>query len=78
MNNKSTIRIVESKEFDSKSVIELYKVNEWSSANKPEQLFHAVEDYINWYNTKRLHSSLGNLSPLEMEMKLRGFTKIAA
>ena len=32
-------------------------------------------DPIYWYNTERLHSSLGYLSPLEMEMKLRGFIK---
>ncbi len=34
-------------------------------------LYNSVEDYINWYNTKRIHSSLGYLSPLEMEVKLR-------
>jgi putative transposase len=33
---------------------------------------------MNWYNTERLHSSLAYLTPLEMEMKLRGFVKIAA
>jgi len=43
-----------------------------------EQLHSSVEDYINWYNNERLHSSLGYLTPLEMEVKLRGFIKIAA
>jgi transposase InsO family protein len=42
------------------------------------QLYESVENYINWYNIKRLHSSLGYLSPLEMEIILRGFRKIAA
>tara|TARA_B100000809_G_scaffold80962_1_gene79247 strand:- start:4261 stop:4386 length:126 start_codon:yes stop_codon:yes gene_type:complete len=41
-------------------------------------MFKTIEDYIAWYNTARLHSSLGYLSPLDMEMKLRGFSKIAA
>ena len=36
------------------------------------QLFNSIKDYINWYNTKRIHSSLGYLTPLEMEIKLRG------
>ncbi|TXD45709.1 transposase, partial [Polaribacter sp. IC073] len=31
-----------------------------------------------WYNTQRLHSSLGYLSPLEMEIKLRGIIKKVA
>jgi putative transposase len=42
------------------------------------QLYESIEDYIYWYNTERLHSSLGYLSPLEMEMKLRGFIKKVA
>jgi len=42
------------------------------------QLFESIQDYINWYNTQRLHSSLGYLSPLEMEMNLRGIIKKAA
>jgi len=36
------------------------------------QLFNSIKEYINWYNTKRIHSTLGYLTPLEMEMKLRG------
>tara|TARA_B110000977_G_scaffold155707_1_gene198079 strand:- start:158 stop:979 length:822 start_codon:yes stop_codon:yes gene_type:complete len=43
-----------------------------------DQLHDSIDDYINWYNNKRLHSSLGYLSPLEMEMKLRGFINKAA
>ena len=39
---------------------------------------NSINDYINWYNYERLHSSLGYLSPLEMEMKLRGINKKAA
>jgi len=42
------------------------------------QLFESVTDYINWYNKERLHSTLGYLTPLEMEVKLRGISKIAA
>jgi putative transposase len=42
------------------------------------QLYESLEDYIYWYNTERLHSSLGYLSLLEMEMKLRGFIKNVA
>lgn len=34
-------------------------------------LYKCVEEYIKWYNTERLHSSLGYLTPLEMEEKLR-------
>ena len=43
-----------------------------------EQLYASIDDYMNWYNKERLHSSLGYLTPLEMEMKLRGNIKIAA
>ena len=42
------------------------------------QLYLCLEEYINWYNTERLHSSLGYLSPLEMELKLRNNKNIAA
>lgn len=43
-----------------------------------QQLYASIEDYITWYNNERLHSSLEYLTPLEMEVKLRGFIKIAA
>jgi len=42
------------------------------------QLYQSIEKYIHWYNTKRLHSSLQYLTPLEMEMKLKGIINKAA
>ncbi len=42
------------------------------------QLYLSIEDYIKWYNTNRLHSSLGYLTPLEMEIKLNNNLKKAA
>jgi transposase InsO family protein len=42
------------------------------------ELYESIEDYIRGYNNERLHSSSGCLSPLEMELKLRGFIKKAA
>ena len=42
------------------------------------ELHDSIQQYINWYNTKRIHSSLGYLKPLEMELQLRNnFTKAA-
>jgi putative transposase len=41
-------------------------------------LYSTICDYIDWYNIKRLHSSLGYLSPLEKEIELRGLFKRAA
>ena len=46
--------------------------------NTYSQLYNSIEEYINWYNTERLHSTLGYLSPLEMEIKIRNNFKIAA
>ena len=43
-----------------------------------QQLNECLKEYINWYNTKRLHSTLGYVSPLEMEIKLRNFNNKAA
>jgi len=38
-----------------------------------------IDKYMQWYNTKRIHQSLGYLTPLEMEVKLKNIkTKRAA
>lgn len=33
--------------------------------------YRTIESYINWYNYKRIHSSLGYKSPMEMELELK-------
>ena len=43
-----------------------------------EQLSDSITEYINWYNTKRIHSSLGYRTPLEMEIKLKSISKKVA
>lgn len=41
--------------------------------------YNQVYDYIeNWYNIKRIHSSLGYKTPLEKEIELRAYYKLAA
>lgn len=43
------------------------------------EVYSSVYDYIeNWYNIKRLHSSLGYMTPLEKEMELKGYLKKAS
>jgi len=42
------------------------------------QLSLSIHKYIKWYNTERLHTSLGYLTPLEMELKLKGVIKMVA
>ncbi len=42
------------------------------------QLYESIDQYINWYNNERLHSSLGYITPLEMEIKLKGVVKKSA
>jgi len=32
------------------------------------QLYASIDEYLNWYNTEKLHSRLGYLTPLEMEL----------
>jgi len=41
--------------------------------------YNQIYDYIeNWYNIKRIHSSLGYKTPLEKEIELRAYYKLAA
>lgn len=40
--------------------------------NSEEELMNGIFEYIEiWYNRKRIHSSLGYLSPLEYELKIK-------
>lgn len=43
------------------------------------QLYECIEEYVRWYNTTRIHSSLGYQTPLEREIEIRTqHTKTAA
>lgn len=48
------------------------------SFNSSEQLYQCLKDYIVWYNTQRIHSTLGYRTPLEMQLKLESLIKKAA
>lgn len=43
-----------------------------------DELYNSINEYITWYNTKRIHSTLEYLSPLEKEMELRKIKNKAA
>ncbi len=36
-----------------------------------KQLYNCISNYINWYNTKRIHSSLEYMTPLEKEIEIK-------
>jgi len=38
------IKISETKNIDKEQIIELYRANQWSSANKPVKLYNALMD----------------------------------
>jgi len=47
---------------------ELVYLEKWPTF---EQAFLAIQGYIHWYNTKRIHQGIGYLTPLEKEQQLR-------
>ncbi len=52
-------------------------LNRYYFSNSSE-LHTCINEYINWYNTVSLHSSLGYKSPLEKELELRKIKNHAA
>ena len=61
-----------------------FKTIKYESLNRqkfdtPEQLYRHVYEYIEeWYNVRRIHSSLGYMTPLEKEIQLKFNLKKAA
>lgn len=43
-----------------------------------QQLYSSVNEYIKWYNTKRINGTLGYLTPLEREIQLKNSYKSVA
>jgi ribosomal protein S18 acetylase RimI-like enzyme len=62
MIDTSKIRLSEDRDFNSQEVIELYRLNKWSSADKPDKLINALKNshtvIIAYYNDKVI--GLGN------------------
>lgn len=62
----------------------LFKTIKYESLNRQkfdttEQLYKQLFEYIEeWYNVKRIHSSLGYMTPLEKEIQLKFNLKKAA
>jgi putative transposase len=48
---------------------EMYYHRKWQNVSQ-QHFMQELDDYINWYNTKRLKKSLGGLSPIEYRKKM--------
>lgn len=69
--------------WDNAAAESLFKTIKYECTNRCRftstgQLYHCLVDYINWYNTKRIHSTLGYKTPLEMQLELEILFKNAA
>lgn len=61
----------------------LFKTVKYECTNRyrftsKEQLNACLVEYISWYNTKRIHSTLGYKTPLEMQLELENLINKAA
>lgn len=46
----------------------------WKHCKSEYEVKKEIEEYMKWYNEKRRHSSLGNISPMEFEKKFEALT----
>jgi putative transposase len=69
--------------WDNATAESLFKTIKYECTNRykftsNQQLFDCLKDYICWYNTKRIHSTLGYKTPLEMQLELEKLFNKAA
>lgn len=69
--------------WDNAAAESLFKTIKYECTNRykftlNQQLFDCLKEYINWYNTKRIHSTLGYKTPLEMQLELEKLFNQAA
>jgi transposase InsO family protein len=69
--------------WDNATAESLFKTIKYECTNRykftsNQQLFDCLKDYISWYNTKRIHSTLGYKTPLEMQLELEKLFNKAA
>jgi len=69
--------------WDNATAESLFKTIKYECTNRykftsHQQLFDCLEEYISWYNTKRIHSALNYKTPLEKQLQLEKLIKNAA
>jgi len=69
--------------WDNAAAESLFKTIKYECTNRirfasKEQLHACLIEYISWYNTKRIHSTLGYKTPLEMQLELENLINKAA
>lgn len=69
--------------WDNAAAESLFKTIKYECTNRyrftsKEQLNACLVEYISWYNTKRVHSTLGYRTPLEMQLELENLINKAA